>query len=116
MKLDQQCCLDRRIGNYEIEHRKHCVELVERLLSPSNSLVRIVKRCLHSDSKKRPTAREILTTMEEMRNAAEGTTAIVKMSAARQVFAAKQCADLEHKLEVTTKTFLSPCYDHEECK
>jgi hypothetical protein len=71
MKLDQQCCLDRRTGQYEIEHRKNCIEHVEILLSPSHSLVRIIKKCLHSDSRKRPTSREILTVLEEMRSTAE---------------------------------------------
>ena len=100
MKLGQQCRLDRRVGQYEIEHRKHCVECVERMLPPSHSLVRVIKKCLHSDPKKRPTAREILTTMEEVRNTVEGTTAIAKMNAVRQVLAAKQFTDLEHQLKV----------------
>jgi hypothetical protein len=100
MKLDQQCRLDRRAGQYEIEHRKSCVEHVEILLSPSHSLVRIIKKCLHSDSRKRPTAREILTVLEEMRSTEEGATAITKMNATRQVLAAKQFVDLECQLKV----------------
>ena len=101
MKLDQQCHLDRRAGQYEIEHRKRCVEHMETLLSPSHSsLVRIIKKCLHSNSRKRPTAREVLTILEEMRSTAEGATTISKLNAARQVLAAKQFADLECQLKV----------------
>ena len=101
MKLDQQCRLDRRAGQYEIEHRKHSVEHMETLLSPSHSsLVRIIKKCLHSDSRKRPTAREVLAILEETRSTAEGATTITKMNAARQVLAAKQFADLECQLKV----------------
>lgn len=101
MKLDQQCRLEKRAGQYEIEHRKHSVEHVETILSPSHSsLVRIIKKCLHSDSRKRPTAREVLAILEETRSAAEGATTIIKMNAARQVLAAKQFADLECQLKV----------------
>ena len=100
MKLDQQCRLDRRTSQYEIEHRKQSVQGVEKLLPPSHSLVRIIKKCLHSDPKKRPTARELLTTVEEMKTTEEGTTAIAKMNAARHVLAAKHFADLEHQLKV----------------
>ena len=104
MKLDQNCRLDRRMSQYEIEHRKQCVQCVERLLhsSSSHSLVRIIKKCLHSDPKKRPVARELLTTLEEMKTKTEGTTAIAKMNATRQVLAAKHFADLEHQLKVIT--------------
>ena len=98
-KIDQYCSLDRQLSQSEIEHHEHCIELVERLL-PNHSLVTIIKNCLHSDPKERPTARQLLTTLEEMKRLAEGTIAIAKMNAARQVLAAKHFADLEYQLKV----------------
>lgn len=100
MKLDQHCHLDRRASRYEIEHRKQSVQSMERLLHPSSqSLVRIIKKCLHNDPKKRPVARDLLTTLEEIKaTAMEG--GVAKMNAVRQVLAAKQFADLEHQLKV----------------
>ena len=86
----------------EIEYIEQCTECVERLL-PNHPLVKIIKNCLHRDPKERPTARQLLTTLEEMKTSAEGTIALIaKMNTARQVLAAKHIADMEYQLKVIT--------------
>ena len=100
MKLDGQHQLKIQYGRTsqsEIKHREQHIQHVERLL-PNHSLTKMIKKCLHSDPKKRPTARQLLTTLEETK--ATTDKSIAKKNAARQVLAARDFADLEHRLKV----------------
>ena len=100
MKPDQQCHLKRRTSQSEIEHRKQYIQDVERLFpGPNHSLTKAIKMCLHSDPKKRPTARQLLTALEETKATTEG--GITRMNAARQVLTAKDIANLERELKVS---------------
>ena len=84
----------------EIEPRKLYIQHVERLF-PNHLLIKTIKKCLHGDPKKRPTAKQLLTSLKEVKATTEGG-GISKMAAVRQLLVAKDFADIEHQLKVTT--------------
>ena len=50
----------------EVERRQLFVRQAEQLLSRNHSLVKLIKRCLHNDPSLRPSAEELLTTLQKV--------------------------------------------------
>ena len=97
-----QKAVQRRVSQSEIESRKPYIQHVDRLF-PNHVLMKMIKGCLSSDPKKRPTARQLLTSLKAI---TEGTS-ISRMAAARQVLIAKDFADFGNQLRV--KLFACLC-------
>ena len=91
----------------EIESRKPYIQHVERLF-PNHVLMKTIKKCLNSDPKKRPCARQLFEEMKAITEQ-EGTS-ISRISAARQVLIAKDFADLENQLKVSVACIKFTCW------
>lgn len=91
---------DRRMKGSEVERRKDYIQILEDAL-PNHALVSTIKECLHNGPECRPSAKKVLTVLENMKESAKGCHgAITKTKAMRQVLAAKDFADLEQQLKV----------------
>lgn len=68
---------------------------------PNHALVSTIKECLCNEPECRPSAKQLLNVLENMKETTEGCLgAIAKTKAMRQVLAAKDFADLEQQLKV----------------
>jgi len=83
----------------EVERRQLFVRQAEQLLSRNHSLVKLIKQCLHNDPSLRPSAEELLTTLQKMEAAGNylpyySIVDIVQLSVAMhyQLIFPKSCA------------------------
>lgn len=92
----------RSLHHSEVKRRGEYIQHVERAL-PNHPLLGIVRACLQDDPELRPTARDLLCTLEGMKTLTEFCHEdIVKTNAIMQVIAARDFIDLEQHLQVIT--------------
>ena len=58
---------DRLLGRTEVERRGEYIQLLHQQLGDQHPLVQLVKQCLHNTPSRRPSTRELLQQLENMR-------------------------------------------------
>ena len=80
------------LGRSEVERRGQYFEQLEDLLPGGirQVLVQLIKNCLHNDPSRRPTAEQLVTSLEEMKGEVEGAYGeLAIVDAVRQVMTVK---------------------------
>ena len=83
---------DRLVGRSEVERRGVYFDQLENLLLGGNRhhLIQLIKGCLHNDPSQRPSAEQLVSTLEEMKTDIEGSYGeLAKVDAVRQVMTMK---------------------------
>ena len=105
---------DNLLARSEVERRQVYIDQLDRKLPDCghHPLVQLVKRCLKNTPSQRPTAEEVLTSLEEMKTVIDGLCGDVsRIDAVRQVVMMR--AILGRETEVRRKTDESAAKDEE---
>ena len=95
---------DQLVPHSEVERRREYFEQLEgNMLGGQHPCVQMTKQCLHNSPSRRPTAEQLVATLEEMRADIEGPYgAIARADAVRQVVMMKTLR--EREIEIREKT------------
>ena len=55
------------VGRTEIQRRESCIQLMSQQLGSRHPLAQLVMQCLHNDPRQRPSARQVLHQLEQLR-------------------------------------------------